>query len=467
GVLWPGPEAELSIAPDASEESCDSLVIALASRPTANPARAAPARKTPGRRRANVRTSSATPSRPRWSRKSAVLCPLSAIRRTTPRTGESVSALSAMSARSSDHSRTSSATRWAWVRVSSSIRSRIFAVASLSWARDSPTTSRACSFAVVATSPADCRACPAASAAFSFAWPDRPPDPGARSHMPLPPPLRLGSVRLPVFAATHSPYGHACRPRNGSVRRRDRPRLVGPEGASGGGNGASRRGGGGPGRRVEYRCRPPRRYQGSMSAFSPRLRERGRARARGPLADRDFLLLLAATLGMFANHAPMLSVVPLWAAEGGSAHSGVGTTTAVTMATTVAIQLCMGRLLRRFGPYRLLVVGALLLGVPTFGYPLSTDLGWVLSVSAVRGLGFGIVTVAGSALVADLTTPAQRGRAVGWHGIAVGLPQVVLLPLGVWFAESFGFTAVFLAAGASSALVPLLVAGMRRRRAGG
>lgn len=204
-----------------------------------------------------------------------------------------------------------------------------------------------------------------------------------------------------------------------------------------------------------------------MSAFSPRLRERGRARARGPLADRDFLLLLAATLGMFANHAPLLSVVPLWAAEGGSAHSGVGTTTAVTMATTVAIQLCMGRLLRRFGPYRLLVVGALLLGVPTFGYPLSTDLGWVLSVSAVRGLGFGIVTVAGSALVADLTTPAQRGRAVGWHGIAVGLPQVVLLPLGVWFAESFGFTAVFLAAGASSALVPLLVAGMRRRRAGG
>src|SRR5690606_29026638 len=120
---------------------------------------------------------------------------------------------------------------------------------------------------------------------------------GARSHMPLPPPLRLGSVRLPVFAATHSPYGHACRPRNGSVRRRDRPRLVGPEGASGGGNGASRRGGGGPGHRVEYRCRPPRRYQGSMSAFSPRLRERGRARARGPLADRDFLLLLAATLG--------------------------------------------------------------------------------------------------------------------------------------------------------------------------
>ncbi|WP_234401917.1 MFS transporter, partial [Thermobifida halotolerans] len=205
-----------------------------------------------------------------------------------------------------------------------------------------------------------------------------------------------------------------------------------------------------------------------MSFFPPRHRNRGGNHAPGPLAERGFLLLLVTTLGMFANHAPLLSVVPLWSAEGGSGHGGVGATTGVTMATTVGIQLCMGPLLRRFGPYRLLAAGGLLLGVPTFGYPLSADLAWVLSVSAVRGLGFGIITVAGSALVAELTTPAQRGRAVGWYGIAVGLPQVVFLPLGVWAAESFGFTMVFLVTGASSALAaPLVVAGMPRRRAGG
>ncbi len=202
-----------------------------------------------------------------------------------------------------------------------------------------------------------------------------------------------------------------------------------------------------------------------MSLFSVLLR--GRGGARSPLADRDFLLLLAATVGMFGNYAPLLSVVPLWAAEGGAGHGWTGAATGVTMAATVGVQACMGRLLRRFGPYRLLSAGALLLGAPTFGYPLSTGLGWVLAVSAVRGVGFGIVTVAGSALVAELTAPQQRGRAVGWHGVAVGLPQVVFLPLGVWFAESFGFTAVFLATGAASAVVPLLVAGMSRRRAGG
>lgn len=200
-----------------------------------------------------------------------------------------------------------------------------------------------------------------------------------------------------------------------------------------------------------------------MAFFLLRKREGSDVRSRGPLADRDFLLLLAATVGVFTNYAPLLSVVPLWAAVGGSDHSGVGTTTAVTMATTVGIQVCMSRLLRWWGPYRLFVAGALLLGVPTFGYPLSADLGWILAVCAVRGLGFGIVTVVGSALVAELTTPDQRGRAVGWHGVAVGIPQIGFLPLGVWAADTFGFPAVFLVTGLSSSLAALLVGGMTRR----
>ncbi|MFC7309260.1 MFS transporter [Streptomyces monticola] len=185
------------------------------------------------------------------------------------------------------------------------------------------------------------------------------------------------------------------------------------------------------------------------------------------LRGRDFLLLLAATLGTFSNYAPLLSVAPLWSADGGSGHGGVGAVTAVTMGTTVAVQLCMGRLLRRLSLRQVLVAGALLLGVPTFAYALSSGLGWVLAVSAVRGVGFGMVAVAGSALVAELVPAGQRGRAVGWYGIAVGLPQVVCLPLGLWMAQNVGFTAVFVAAGALSVLAAPLVLAMSGHRATG
>jgi predicted MFS family arabinose efflux permease len=72
--------------------------------------------------------------------------------------------------------------------------------------------------------------------------------------------------------------------------------------------------------------------------------------------------------------------------------------------------------------------------------------------------------VAGSALAAELVPAEQRGRAVGLYGVAVGVPQVVFLPLAVWYAQRFGFTAIFVAAGAISALAAALVVAMSGQR---
>ncbi|MFC5140843.1 MFS transporter [Actinomycetospora rhizophila] len=81
---------------------------------------------------------------------------------------------------------------------------------------------------------------------------------------------------------------------------------------------------------------------------------------------------------------------------------------------------------------------------------------WVLfAVAVVRGIGFGLVTVTGAALVADLAPPSRRGRAVGLYGVAVGLPQLVLLSGGVWAYEVLD-PAVVLLAGAAMPLVSAL-----------
>ncbi|XVQ13917.1 MFS transporter [Spirillospora sp. CA-255316] len=209
---------------------------------------------------------------------------------------------------------------------------------------------------------------------------------------------------------------------------------------------------------------PAETAESAKTARNDRAAGAGGAAPSG-LAGRDFLLLLAATFGMFSNHAVLISVVPLWSVGGGAGHGGAGATTGTVMAVTVAVQLAMGRLTRRFGARVLLVAGALLLGVPTFAYAASAALPWVLAVSAVRGAGFGIVTVAGAALVAALVAPGRRGRAVGLYGLAVGLPQVLVLPAGLWTAERYGFVPVFVAAGALSVLAAPLLAIMSRRPA--
>ncbi|MGW7520037.1 MFS transporter [Streptomyces sp. NPDC054796] len=209
---------------------------------------------------------------------------------------------------------------------------------------------------------------------------------------------------------------------------------------------------------------PPTDDRRTGTTGSTRSGRSGRSDPTG-LNGRDFRLLMIATLGTFANYAALLAVVPLWSAEGGAKYGGVGAATGVTMAATVAVQFCMGSLLRRLSLRQILAVGALLLGLPTFAYPFSSGLGFVLAVCAVRGVGFGMVAVAGSALTADLVPEHQRGRAVGRYGFAVGLPQVVLLPLGVWTATAFGFTAVFLVTGALCVLTVPLVLAMSGRRA--
>lgn len=137
------------------------------------------------------------------------------------------------------------------------------------------------------------------------------------------------------------------------------------------------------------------------------------------------MLLLAAMFAAFASFAPLLSVVPLWAVVGGAGESGAGATTGVFMLATVLTQIGMPWLTRRVSYRAALGVGAVLLGVPALLYPASAELAPVIVVSALRGVGFGLLTVAGSTLVARLVPPSQRGRGVGLYGFAVGLPNLI------------------------------------------
>lgn len=171
--------------------------------------------------------------------------------------------------------------------------------------------------------------------------------------------------------------------------------------------------------------------------------------------------MLGATVLCFSGYALLLPVVPLWAERGGSGALGSGATTAMLMATTVATQLAVPWLLVRIGHRWVLAAGSVLLGAPAPFLAVSPDLGPVLALSALRGVGFGLATVAGSALLAELVPREQHGRAAGRYGLAVGLPQLLLLAVGVAVVERFGFTAVFVAAGVGPVLGALLVPAIR------
>lgn len=85
----------------------------------------------------------------------------------------------------------------------------------------------------------------------------------------------------------------------------------------------------------------------------------------------------------------------------------------------------------------------LFLGLPTAGFFFSDSLTSILAFSALRGVGFGVITVSGSALVAELVDPLRRGEAIGVYGLAVAGPQIVFISAGPWIAERISFQVMF------------------------
>ncbi|MGP3910954.1 MFS transporter [Nonomuraea sp. 10N515B] len=166
---------------------------------------------------------------------------------------------------------------------------------------------------------------------------------------------------------------------------------------------------------------------------------------------RSMNLMMAASIAGLFGFYLLFSAVPLYATTGGAGELGAGMTTATMMLATVLAELAVPWLLARFGYRTVMGLGLALLGGPALLLPLSAALPLVLAVSLLRGAGLGIVVVAGTALTAELVPAERRSEGLGLYGVAVGIPSILGLPLGLWAGDALGFTPVLVVAG----LVPL------------
>jgi predicted MFS family arabinose efflux permease len=149
--------------------------------------------------------------------------------------------------------------------------------------------------------------------------------------------------------------------------------------------------------------------------------------------------LVVLTLLGFTGFAATLASLPWWAVRGGASPSAAGLVTTVMLGVTVVVQFLVPAVERRVGTGRTLAIGVLALGAPSPLYLLSTDLAPMLAVSAVRGIGFGVLTVVGSASTALLAPPGRQGEVVGLYGLAIAAPNLVVVPGAVALAQNVAF----------------------------
>jgi MFS family permease len=150
----------------------------------------------------------------------------------------------------------------------------------------------------------------------------------------------------------------------------------------------------------------------------------------------------------------LLSVLPMLAAAAGASSSGAGLITGSLLLGTVIAEAVAAAGISRFGYRTVLAAGAALLGAPALALLPREPQAVMMSVSFVRGLGFGLCGVATGALAATLLPPGRRGEGLGLLGLVSGVPAVVALPAGVWLAGHHLATAVA-AMAAVAGLLPL------------
>ena len=152
----------------------------------------------------------------------------------------------------------------------------------------------------------------------------------------------------------------------------------------------------------------------------------------------------------------LVSVMPMLAAAAGASSAGAGLITGSLLLGTVAAEAAAAAAISRFGYRIVLAAGAVLLGAPALAMLAREPEAVMVSVSLVRGFGFGLCGVATGALTAKLLPPERRGEGLGLLGIVSGVPAIVALPAGIWLAgHHLAVAAAAMAAAAG--LLPLAV----------
>lgn len=166
---------------------------------------------------------------------------------------------------------------------------------------------------------------------------------------------------------------------------------------------------------------------------------------------------LASFIGFFAT----IAALPAWITQQGIDPSRAGFATTTLLTATVAAQGLVPRLVQRVGMTRALGLGAIFLGAPSLLFLIDGGYAWVLMICALRGIGFGIVTVLGSMLTARIAPPRRRGEAVGIYGLAIAVPNLSLVAGGVALVSAGHFLWVAIL-GAAPLLGLLAVRGLAR-----
>ena len=152
----------------------------------------------------------------------------------------------------------------------------------------------------------------------------------------------------------------------------------------------------------------------------------------------------------------IIPTLPLYAQSFGVSYSAIGATIAIYGLARFLIAIPTGRLADRFGRRPALALGGLVSAVGNLWSALASGYVEFLVARFVSGAGATLVLTSGIVILADISTPAVRGRMMAiYQGAFLFAVGIGPYPGGV-LAEHFGLAAPFFAYAVAGVVVGLI-----------
>lgn len=154
----------------------------------------------------------------------------------------------------------------------------------------------------------------------------------------------------------------------------------------------------------------------------------------------------------------VMPLLPLYARDFGASGFQLGLLTASFAATRIVTTFPGGWLADRIGRKRPVVAGLLTYSIVMTLYGFSQDVNQLILLRGLQGTASGIVWPVISTMVADISSPEDRGKAMGLYSSMWFLGMVVGPGLGGLLADAFTEAVPFFFCGALAFLSMILVA---------
>src|SRR5688572_1885352 len=135
----------------------------------------------------------------------------------------------------------------------------------------------------------------------------------------------------------------------------------------------------------------------------------------------------------------IFTVLPTQHAALGISVVALGVLLSVHRFIRIGINPVVGMVCDRFGRRRPFLAGTALALVSTLGYLLADGFWPLLAARLVWGVSFSLLLVSGYSIVLDVTSPADRGRAIGWYQSLIAVGTTAALVASGVLADLVGY----------------------------